>query len=131
MPSLFLPRELLKQILLLPDLPSILSCRLINKEFNAVIQSSTLLQYRQAGSAAGIINKPHCNLSYTEHLEAFKGRENTWVGLKPMFTKTGKVNHTMSKSRICGLRFLAMDPPKIGQDLLLMWVWPYMNMMSL
>ncbi|KAM6501690.1 hypothetical protein JOM56_001667 [Amanita muscaria] len=39
-----LPRELVECILLLLDVDSMLTCRLVNREFNEIIQSSTLFQ---------------------------------------------------------------------------------------
>ncbi|KAM6499990.1 hypothetical protein JOM56_005498 [Amanita muscaria] len=70
-----------------------LKCRLVNKEFNDIIQSSTLLQYFLACKAAGVIDNPRSPLSYGERLEALLKREDAWRTLKPVFETTIKVNH--------------------------------------
>ncbi|KAM6493350.1 hypothetical protein JOM56_011484, partial [Amanita muscaria] len=82
--SLALPHELMERILLLLDTNSMLKCRLVNREFNAIIQSSTLVQYYLACKAAGVIDNPQSLLSYAERLEA---REDAWRK-KPMFETT-------------------------------------------
>ncbi|KIL62103.1 hypothetical protein M378DRAFT_805228 [Amanita muscaria Koide BX008] len=89
--SLTLPRELVEHILLLLDTRSILKCKLVNREFNAIIQSSTLVQYYLACKAAGVIDNPQSPLSYGERLEALKRREDAWKKLKPVFETTIKV----------------------------------------
>ncbi|KAM6495007.1 hypothetical protein JOM56_009630 [Amanita muscaria] len=86
--SLALPHELMERILLLLDTKSMLKCRLVNREFNAIIQSSTLVQYYLACKAAGVIDNPQSPLSYAERLEALKKREDAWRKLKPMFETT-------------------------------------------
>ncbi|KIL58177.1 hypothetical protein M378DRAFT_86867 [Amanita muscaria Koide BX008] len=91
--SLAPPRELVECILLLLDTKSMLTCRLVNREFNDIIQSSTLLQYRLACTAAGVIDNPRSPLSYAERLEALLEREDAWRKLKPVFETTIKVNH--------------------------------------
>ncbi|KAM6500889.1 hypothetical protein JOM56_003903 [Amanita muscaria] len=88
--SLTLPRELVERILLLLDTKSILKSRLVNREFNAIIQSSTLVQYYLACTAAGVIDNPQSPLSYAERLEALKKREGGWRKLTPMFETTIK-----------------------------------------
>ncbi|KAM6504135.1 hypothetical protein JOM56_001078 [Amanita muscaria] len=90
--SLTLPRELVEHILLLLDTRPMLKCRLVNKEFNAIIQSSTLVQYCLACKAAGVIDNPQSPLSYAERLEALKTREDAWKNLRPVFETTIKVN---------------------------------------
>src|SRR4030081_2679644 len=102
--SPILPHELVERILLLLDIKSVLTCRLGNREFNELIQSSTLVQYFLACEAAGVINNPQSSLSYPERLEALKKREDAWKNLKPMFETTIKVNHQSSPiSPIYGL----------------------------
>ncbi|KIL70493.1 hypothetical protein M378DRAFT_156644 [Amanita muscaria Koide BX008] len=64
-----LPRELVERTLLLLDTKSVLKCRLVNREFNAIIQSSTLLQYYLACTAAGVVDNPQSPLSYAERLD--------------------------------------------------------------
>ncbi|KIL55621.1 hypothetical protein M378DRAFT_17780 [Amanita muscaria Koide BX008] len=91
--SVTLPRELVERILLLLDTKSILTCRLANREFNEIIQSSIALQYFLACKAAGVIDNPRSPLSYAERLEALKKREDAWRKLKPMFEMTISVNH--------------------------------------
>ncbi|KIL65122.1 hypothetical protein M378DRAFT_162378 [Amanita muscaria Koide BX008] len=83
-----LPHELMERILLLLDTKSMLKCRLINREFNAIIQSSTLVQYYLACKVAGVIDNPKSLLSYAERLEALKKREDAWRKLKPVFEMT-------------------------------------------
>ncbi|KAM6497445.1 hypothetical protein JOM56_007918 [Amanita muscaria] len=61
-------------------------------EFNAIIQSSTLVQYCLACKAAGVIDNPQSPLSYGERLEALKKREDAWRKLKPAFETTIKIN---------------------------------------
>ncbi|KIL62142.1 hypothetical protein M378DRAFT_166125 [Amanita muscaria Koide BX008] len=89
--SLTLPRELVEHILLLLDTRSMLKCRLVNREFNAIIQSSTLAQYYLACKAAGVVDNPQSPFSYAERLEALKKREDAWRKLKPGFETTIKV----------------------------------------
>ncbi|KAM6497451.1 hypothetical protein JOM56_007924 [Amanita muscaria] len=89
--SLPLPHELMEHILLLVDTKSMLKCRLVNREFNAIIQSSTLVQYSLACKAAGVINNSQSPLSYAERLEALKKREDAWKKLTPVFETTIKV----------------------------------------
>ncbi|KIL55604.1 hypothetical protein M378DRAFT_57037, partial [Amanita muscaria Koide BX008] len=94
-----LPRELVEWILLLLDTESVLTCRLrlVNREFNDIIQSSTLLQYSLACKAAGVIDNPQSPLSYRERLEALKKREAAWRKLKPVFEMTiDGINQTSS-----------------------------------
>ncbi|KAM6497732.1 hypothetical protein JOM56_005680 [Amanita muscaria] len=90
--SLTLPRELMERILLLLDIKFMLKCRLVNREFHAIIQSSTLLQYYLACKASGVIDNPQSPLSYAERLEALKDREDAWRKLKPVFEMTIKAN---------------------------------------
>ncbi|KIL58188.1 hypothetical protein M378DRAFT_170914 [Amanita muscaria Koide BX008] len=106
-----LPRELVEWILLLLDTESVLTCRLVNREFNDIVQSSTLLQYSLACKAAGVIDNPQSPLSYSERLEALKKQEAAWRKLKPVFEMTiDGINQTSS---ICfsteGVYFLGDD----------------------
>ncbi|KAM6499883.1 hypothetical protein JOM56_005391 [Amanita muscaria] len=113
--SLALPRELVERILLLVDTESMLTCRLVNREFNEIIQSSTLLQYFLACKAAGVTDNPQSSLSHAERLEALKKREDAWRKLKPVFEMTITVNR-QSFSRVCrsaeGFFFLCDDNQK-------------------
>ncbi|KAM6499884.1 hypothetical protein JOM56_005392 [Amanita muscaria] len=96
MSLLSLPHELVERILLLLATESVQKCRLVNRELNAIIQSSTVLQYLQACAAAGIIDNPRSPLSYAERLEALKKREDAWRTLKPVFETTINVDHQAS-----------------------------------
>ncbi|KAM6497469.1 hypothetical protein JOM56_007942 [Amanita muscaria] len=82
------PRELVERVLLLLDAKSILRCRIVSREFNAIIQSSTLVQYHLTCTAAGVIDNPQSPLSYAERLEALKKREEAWTKLTPVFETT-------------------------------------------
>ncbi|KIL60576.1 hypothetical protein M378DRAFT_83581, partial [Amanita muscaria Koide BX008] len=93
-----LPHELVERILLMLDTKSTLKCRLVNREFNAIIQSSTLVQYYLACTAAGVIDNPQSPLSYAERLEALKKREDAWRKLNPVFETTIKANDQPSTS---------------------------------
>ncbi|KIL63039.1 hypothetical protein M378DRAFT_164920 [Amanita muscaria Koide BX008] len=93
MTLLTLPHELVERILLLLDTKSVLTCRLFNRQLNAIIQSSTVLQYLQACEAAGVIDNPRSPLSYAERLEALGKREDAWRKLEPVFETTIKGNH--------------------------------------
>src|SRR3981081_554182 len=95
MVSLTLPRELLERIILLLETKSMLKCRLVNREFNAIIQSSTSVQYYLTCKAAGVIDNPQSTLSYAERLEALKKREDAWRKLEPVFETTIKVDDEM------------------------------------
>ncbi|KIL58186.1 hypothetical protein M378DRAFT_60766, partial [Amanita muscaria Koide BX008] len=110
-----LPRELVERILLLLDTKSMLTCKLINREFNEIIQSSILLQYFLACKIAGVIDNPQSPLSYGERLEALKNQEDTWRRLKPAFEMTISVKH-QTASQICrsteGVYFLTDDNQK-------------------
>ncbi|KAM6490362.1 hypothetical protein JOM56_014126, partial [Amanita muscaria] len=86
-----LPRELVERTLLLLDTKSVLKCRLVNREFNAIIQSSTLLQYYLACTAAGVVDNPQSPLSYAERLVLEAGGTDAWRKLTPMFETTIKV----------------------------------------
>ncbi|KIL58365.1 hypothetical protein M378DRAFT_27594 [Amanita muscaria Koide BX008] len=88
-----LPRELVERILRLLDTRYVLTCKLVNREFNEIIQSSIFLQYVLACKAAGVIDNPRSSLSYAERLEALLKREDAWRMLKPVFETTIKVNH--------------------------------------
>ncbi|KAM6501846.1 hypothetical protein JOM56_001823 [Amanita muscaria] len=101
--SLTLPRELMERILLLLDIEHILTCRLVNREFNESIQSSMLLQYFLACTAAGVIDNPRSSLSYAERLEALGKREDAWRNLNPVFEMTIEVNHPPSSISTYGL----------------------------
>ncbi|KIL60821.1 hypothetical protein M378DRAFT_904422 [Amanita muscaria Koide BX008] len=68
-----------------------LKCRLVNREFTAIIQSSTSVQYYLACKAAGVIDNPQSPLSYAERLEALRKREDAWRKLTPVFETTIKV----------------------------------------
>ncbi|KIL63091.1 hypothetical protein M378DRAFT_733816 [Amanita muscaria Koide BX008] len=76
-----------------------LTCKLVNREFNEIIQSS-LLQYFLACKIAGVIDNPQPPLSYAERFEALKKREDAWRKLKPVFEMTISVNRQRF-SRIC------------------------------
>ncbi|KIL66426.1 hypothetical protein M378DRAFT_160889 [Amanita muscaria Koide BX008] len=101
--SLTLPRELMERVLLLLDIEHILTCRLVNREFNKSIQSSMLLQYFLACRAAGVIDNPRSSLSYAERLEALGKREDAWRNLNPVFEMTIEVNHPPSSISTYGL----------------------------
>ncbi|KAM6499997.1 hypothetical protein JOM56_005505 [Amanita muscaria] len=101
--TISLPRELVERIFLLPDIKSILTCRLINREFNEIIQSSTVLQYFLACKAAGVLDNPRSLLSYSERLEALNKWEDAWKNLKPVFETTIKVDHQPSTISIYAL----------------------------
>ncbi|KAM6499813.1 hypothetical protein JOM56_005321 [Amanita muscaria] len=106
------PRELVERIFLLLDTKSMLTCRLVNREFNETIQSSILLQYFLACKAAGVIDNSQSPLSYAERLEALKKREEAWRNLKPVFEMTIDGIHpaTPSISRTTeGVFFLSHD----------------------
>ncbi|KAM6499876.1 hypothetical protein JOM56_005384 [Amanita muscaria] len=115
LPSVALPRELVEQILLLLDTEFVLTCRLVNREFNETIQSSTLLQYSLACKAACVVDNPQSPLSYAERLEALKKREDAWRKLSPVFEMTFGVKH-QTASQICrsteGVYFLTDDNRK-------------------
>ncbi|KAM6499896.1 hypothetical protein JOM56_005404, partial [Amanita muscaria] len=87
-----LPRELVERIFLLLDTKSMLTCRLVNRDFNKILQSSMLL-YSVACKAAGVIDNPRSPLSYAERLDALLKREDAWRNLKPVFEMTIKVDH--------------------------------------
>ncbi|KAM6499832.1 hypothetical protein JOM56_005340 [Amanita muscaria] len=110
-----LPRELVERILLLLDIESMLTCRLVNREFNEIIQSSILLQYFLACKIAGVVDNPQSPLSYAERFEVLKKREDAWRKLTPVFETTISINRRTS-SRICrsteGVLFLSDDNPK-------------------
>ncbi|KAM6495009.1 hypothetical protein JOM56_009632 [Amanita muscaria] len=93
-----LPRELVERILLLLDAKSMLKCRRVNREFNAIIQSSTLVQYYLACKAAGVVDNPQSPLSYTARLEALKKREDAWRKLKPVFETTTDIDEGPGES---------------------------------
>ncbi|KAM6499833.1 hypothetical protein JOM56_005341 [Amanita muscaria] len=76
-----------------------LTCKLVNREFNEIIQSS-LLQYFLACKIGGVIDNPQPPLSYAERFEALKKREDAWRKLKPVFEMTISVNRQRF-SRIC------------------------------
>ncbi|KIL62129.1 hypothetical protein M378DRAFT_166112 [Amanita muscaria Koide BX008] len=67
-----------------------LKCRIVNREFNAIIQSSTLLQYYLACKAAGVVDNPQSPLSFPERFEALRKREDAWRKLNPVFETTIK-----------------------------------------
>ncbi|KIL63036.1 hypothetical protein M378DRAFT_80273 [Amanita muscaria Koide BX008] len=96
MSLLSLPHELVERILLWLATESVQKCRLVNRELNTIIQSSTVLQYLQACAAAGIIDNPRSPLSYAERLEALKKREDAWRTLTPVFETTINVDHQAS-----------------------------------
>jgi hypothetical protein len=89
-----------------------LTCRLVNREFNEIIQSSTLLQYSLACKAAAVVDNPRSSLSYAERLEALKKREGAWRKLKPVFEMTIDDTHSATSS-ICrsteGVYFITDD----------------------
>jgi hypothetical protein len=88
----------MEHIFLLLDTKYMLKCRLVNREFNAIIQSSTLVQYYLACKAAGVIDNPQSPLSYTERLEALKKREDAWRKLKPVFETTMDIDEGPGES---------------------------------
>ena len=96
MTLLTLPHELVERILLWLATESVQTCRLVNRELNAIIQSSTALQYFQACEAAGVIDNPQSPFSYAERLEALAKREDSWRKLKPVFETTIKGNRLPS-----------------------------------
>ncbi|KIL65000.1 hypothetical protein M378DRAFT_556245 [Amanita muscaria Koide BX008] len=115
--SLALPRELVERILLLlaSDTRSMLECRLVNREFNAIIQSSTLVQYYLACNAAGVIDNPQSPLSYAERLEALKMREDAWRKLKPVFEMTIDRDHFSAVYRLtAGYYFYGKGQKDLG-----------------
>jgi hypothetical protein len=84
---LALPLDLLEQILLQLDAQDVRTCALLSKEFNTFIRSSIVLQYLIACHAAGVVDNPHCKLSYAERYEALSKREKAWRRFQPLFTK--------------------------------------------
>ncbi|KAM6499998.1 hypothetical protein JOM56_005506 [Amanita muscaria] len=97
-----LPRELVERTLLLLDAKSMVTCRLVNRELNEIIQS-TVLQYSLACKAAGVIDNPRSPLSYPERLEALNKWEEAWKNLKPVFKTTIKISHRPSSYPIYAL----------------------------
>ncbi|KAF8335199.1 hypothetical protein F5887DRAFT_892119, partial [Amanita rubescens] len=93
---LALPPDLLERILLQLDGQDVITCSLISRQFNIFIRSSIILQYRIACHAAGVVDNPHCKLSYPERHEALSKREMAWRRLQPVFTKTFDVPHVPS-----------------------------------
>jgi len=85
---LALPLDLLEQILLRLDAQDIRTCALLSKEFNIFIRSSIVLQHLIACHAAGVVDNPHCKLSYAERYEALSKREKAWCRFQPVFKKT-------------------------------------------
>ncbi|KAF8334357.1 hypothetical protein F5887DRAFT_991429 [Amanita rubescens] len=83
-----LPHELIEQILLKLDPKDIRNCKLISSEFNDFICSSIVLQYLLACQVAGVIDNPHCNLSYADRYDLLLKREKAWSSLQPVFTTT-------------------------------------------
>ncbi|KIL63085.1 hypothetical protein M378DRAFT_733558 [Amanita muscaria Koide BX008] len=113
--SMTLPRELVERILLLLHTRYILACRLVSKEFNEIIQSSTLLQYLLACKAAGVADNPRSPLSYAERLEALEKREDSWRKLKPVYDTTISLNRqkaSASHGSIEGVYFVRDDNQK-------------------
>ncbi|KIL62120.1 hypothetical protein M378DRAFT_81729, partial [Amanita muscaria Koide BX008] len=111
------PRELVERILLLLDTKSILRCRLVSREFNAIIQSSTLVQYYLTCRAAGVIDNPQSPLSYAERLEALKKREEAWTKLTPVFetTITNAIDQPSTLYELTAGNYFTSD--KIRKDL--------------
>ncbi|KAM6499846.1 hypothetical protein JOM56_005354 [Amanita muscaria] len=113
--SMTLPRELVERILLLLHAEYILACRLVSKEFNEIIQSSTLLQYFLVCKAAGVADNPRSPLSYAERREALEKREDAWRQLKPVFDMTISLNRqkaSASHGSIEGVYFVRDDNQK-------------------
>ena len=93
----------MERILLLLDIVNILTCRLVNREFNEFIQSSILLQYFLACKAAGVIDNPRSSFSYASRLEALEKREDAWRKLNPVFEMTIEIDHPPSSISTYGL----------------------------
>lgn len=93
---LALPPDLLERILLQLDGQDVITCSLISRQLNVFIRSSITLQYCIACHAAGVVDNPHCKLSYPERHEALLKREMAWRRLNPVFTMTFDVPHTPS-----------------------------------
>ncbi|KAF8731573.1 hypothetical protein AX14_004682 [Amanita brunnescens Koide BX004] len=88
-----LPHELLENILLQLDPLSVKACALWSREFITIIRSSIALRYLLACHAAGVVDNPHCKLSYAECYEALRKREKGWCRLQPAFIQTFDVWH--------------------------------------
>ncbi|KAM6489627.1 hypothetical protein JOM56_014949 [Amanita muscaria] len=86
-----------------------LKCRLVNREFDATIQSSTLAQYYLACQAAGVVDNPRSPLSYAERLEALKKREDAWRKLKPVFETTIKVDQPPASFEVTAGNYFLND----------------------
>ena len=90
---LALPRDLLEQILLQLDPQDLVTSALISRRFKTIIHSSIALRYHIACHAAGVIDNPHCNISYAERYNALLKREKAWSRLQLVFSKTFDLPH--------------------------------------
>ncbi|KAM6497489.1 hypothetical protein JOM56_007962 [Amanita muscaria] len=86
-----------------------LKCRLVNRDFNAIIQSSTLVQYYLASKAAGVTDNPQSPLSYAERLEALTKREDAWRKLTPVFETTIKTDHPSTTYELTAGNYFVID----------------------
>jgi len=91
-----LPLELIAHILSKTSPNDLLACKLINKYFYNLIQSSILLQYHLALDSAKATDNPYSSLSSSERLKALKDSESAWAFLRPKLTATIPVPHNPS-----------------------------------
>jgi hypothetical protein len=92
------PPELIVRILHQLQLKDLLSARLWNRQFDATITESILLQYRLETQIAGVEDNPNCSLTTVERITALRRREMAWSSLEPEFRTTFTLpKHTRSR----------------------------------
>ncbi|KAF9445405.1 hypothetical protein P691DRAFT_710364 [Macrolepiota fuliginosa MF-IS2] len=94
-----LPSEILTRILLYLPFTSVVTCTEVNRRLRSLV-SSTELQYYIHLGMAGLVNNPHCGISYPERLDQLLTRERRWEELDFDFDKTIDVAFTNQNNMI-------------------------------
>ncbi|KAF9651117.1 hypothetical protein BDM02DRAFT_3184831 [Thelephora ganbajun] len=76
-----LPIELLVKVFDGLDVFSLVSCKFVNRSFNKVIKSSSLLQYKLELGLSGVEANPTCTLGLSECLETVRSYRRDWENL--------------------------------------------------
>ncbi|KAI0937664.1 hypothetical protein AcV7_003637 [Taiwanofungus camphoratus] len=90
---LSLPPELIVRILACLTLSDLVSCRRACKCLNAIIKTTTLLQYLIETQVAGVEDNPASSLALVDRLRLLRARETAWHHLQSSRTTPIEVKH--------------------------------------
>jgi hypothetical protein len=89
-----LPVELVINILSCVSLYDLVSCRLVNRNFNDIIDSSECLQHQIDTAVAGVMDNPRSTLSLRARRNALAQRQEAWDTCQPRSTTSIRLGIT-------------------------------------